>query len=83
MFLLELLNAIQASLSREFSEKGATEENLLEQLRLDIQDQVDEFDLQRLVTHMMSSESQEDMVSFAPKKNNEAEHVLRLPLVMS
>ena len=74
---------IEDAFYREFSEQGATEDKLLEQLKLDIQDQVDEFDLQRLITRMMSSESKEDIVSFAPKKNNEREHVLRLPLVMS
>ena len=74
---------IEDAFYQEFSKQGATIDKLLEQLKLDIQDQVDEFDLQRLMTRMVSSKHQEDTVVFAPRKNSEGEHVLRLPLVMS
>lgn len=74
---------IEDAFYQEFSEQGATEDKLLEQLKLDIQDQVDEIDLQQLITRMVSSERQEDTVVFTPRKNSEGEHVLRLPLVMS
>ena len=74
---------IEDAFYREFSKQGATTETLFEQLTLDIQDQVDTFDLHQLLTHMVSSECQEDTVVFVPKKNDEGDHVPRLPLVMS
>ncbi len=64
---------IEDAFYQEFSEQGTTCDTLLEQLQLDIQDQLDEYDLQRLMSCMVSTESNENMASLAPKKSSEAE----------
>jgi len=53
---------------QEYSEQGTTRDELLEQLKLDIQDQLDEYDFRRLITQMISPKNQEDTIVFAPKK---------------
>ena len=42
---------------------------LLEELEFDLQDQLDEYDLQKLLTRLVFSEDQEDMIIVAPKKS--------------
>ncbi len=59
---------IEDAFYQEFHEQGAAKDALLEQLKLDIQDQVDEFDLERVILEMVSSENHENVVMFAPKK---------------
>ncbi len=72
---------IDETFYQEFAEQGAAHEALLEQLKLDIQDQVDDFDLQQLMTRMLSSEYAENMLIFAPKKRGEGEHPSHLLVV--
>lgn len=72
---------IEDAFYQEFHEQGTTKDKLLEELKGDIEDQLDEYDFRRLMTHMVSSESQRDAVIFAPKKSSEKSLVSQLPLV--
>ncbi len=66
---------------REFSEQGAAKDTLLKQLEFDIEDQLDEYDLPQLLTHLVSSTHQDNLVVFAPKKSREEEQTPQLLLV--
>ncbi len=65
---------------QEFSEQGVTEEELLKELKGEIQDELDEYDLEGLLTQMLSSDNHKNTVAFAPKKDGE-EDVTRFLLV--
>ncbi len=64
---------------QEFSEKGATEEELLKELKGEIQDELDEYDLEVLLKRMLSPDHKNTVV-LAPKKEGE-EDVSRFLLV--
>lgn len=59
---------IEDAFYQEFHEQGAVKDELLRQLKLDIQDQLDEYDLPRLLTCMVSSENHENVLVLTPKK---------------
>jgi len=61
---------------QEFREDGATPDALLEQLRLDLEDQLDEYDLQQLLPDIVSAHKQQNLVILVPKK--ERDHLLSL-----
>ncbi len=65
---------------QEAYEQGATEEELLKELKGEIQDELDEYDLEGLLTQMLSSDNHKNTVAFAPKKDGE-EDVTRFLLV--
>jgi hypothetical protein len=65
---------VEDAFYREFSEQGAKEEALMEQLKLDLQDQIDEYDLSRLMRCMVSSDSPNNMIIWAEKKEQEKEY---------
>ncbi len=65
---------------QEFSEQGAPEEELLNELKGEIQDELDEYDLEGLLKHMLSSDNHKNSVALAPKKDGE-ENVPRFLLV--
>jgi hypothetical protein len=48
--------SIESNFYREFHEEGHSEDELLEQLKGDIEDQVAEYDLSQLVKRMLSYE---------------------------
>ncbi|MBN1662733.1 MAG: hypothetical protein JW943_03945 [Deltaproteobacteria bacterium] len=55
---------------REFAEQGTINDVLLEQLKLDLQDQLDEYDFQQLIMQMISPEEQGEQLAFVPRKNS-------------
>ncbi len=53
--------SIESHFYREYHEEGHSDEELLEQLKGDIEDQVAEYDLPQLVTRMLSFEGELDI----------------------
>lgn len=56
---------------KEFSEHGATHEALLEQLGLDVEDQLAEYDLKGLMTEMISSPNHKNLAILIQKEYRE------------
>lgn len=63
--------AVESGFYQEAHEDGSPMPELLKELELDIQDQLDEYDLQQTLTRLVSSKSQDDAIIFAPKKSSE------------
>lgn len=53
--------SIESNFYREFHEAGHSDEELIEQLRGDIEDQVSEYHLPQLVARMLSFEGKSDI----------------------
>lgn len=53
--------SIESNFYREFHEAGHSDEELMEQLRGDIEDQVSEYPLSQLVARMLSFEGEMDI----------------------
>jgi hypothetical protein len=62
---------VEDAFYRDFAEQGMINDFLLEQLKLDLQDQIDEYDFQQLMMQMVSPEGRGKQVAFVPKKNPE------------
>jgi len=56
---------------QEAKEEGLSTEKLLHELELEIQDQLEEYDLSQLLSGLVSAENQEDAVIVAPRKDDE------------
>ncbi len=65
---------------QEFSEQGVPEKELLNELKGEIQDELEEYDLEGLLQQMLSSGNHKNAVALAPKKEDE-EDVPRFLLV--
>ena len=60
---------VESNFYQEAYKDGISMSQLLEELEFDLQDQLDEYDLQKLLTRLVFSEDQEDLIIFAPKKS--------------
>lgn len=67
MMLLEIGDAPY----QEFSEQGATGDELLNTLKGEIQDELDEYDLGGLLKCILASDDHKNTVAFVPKKDGE------------
>jgi hypothetical protein len=59
---------VESNFYQEAYKDGISMAQLLEELEFDLQDQLDEYDLQKLLTRLVFSEDQADIIIFAPKK---------------
>jgi hypothetical protein len=59
---------VESNFYQEAYKDGIAMAQLLEELEFDLQDQLEEYDLQKLLTRLVFSEDQEDLIIFAPKK---------------
>ncbi len=64
--------SVESNFYWEYSEKGHSEEELLEQLKGDIDDQVAEFNLPQLVTRMLSFEGKMEIPIIADRTGQPA-----------
>jgi hypothetical protein len=60
---------VESNFYQEAYKDGISMAQLLEELEFDLQDQLDEYDLRKLLTRLVFSEDQEDIIIFAPKKH--------------
>lgn len=68
-----MLLEIDDAFYQEFSEQGISKNALLEELKLVIQDQIEEYDLEELMTRMLSTDNKGNTFFLAPKKDWEDE----------
>ncbi len=63
--------SIESNFYREYHEEGHTDDELLEQLKGDIEDQIAEYDLLQLVKRMLSFEGELDIPIIVAQEQQE------------
>jgi len=56
---------------QEYAAQGVGQDALLAQLKLDLEDQLDEYDLPRVLTRMIAAPHQDNLVVVLPKNKGE------------